>query len=105
MYLTWKSLNEFLIRGKFESSVILGCANVKSLQNRHLNIIAPGLGDLKDWRYKSRWEEGFSLSNLTHREASTEIPDAAVALAITFDTNDSLAVFKKFLSTAFRICK
>lgn len=103
-YFKSKSRNEFLIRGKVESSAIVGCATVKSPQNRHLDIIAPGLGVLDDWRYKSRWDEGFSVSNLTHREVSTEILNAAVALAIIFDTKDSLAIVKRFLSTAFRIC-
>lgn len=95
-YLEMRSRNEFLIRGKVEENAIVGCASVKSLQNRHLDIIAPGLGDLSDWRYKSRWEDEFILANLTHREVSTEILDAAVALAITFDTNESLAIVKRF---------
>ena len=57
--LKMKPRNEFLIRGKVEQSAIVGCATVKSLQNRHLDIIAPGLGDLSNWRYKGRWVDSF----------------------------------------------
>jgi len=71
-YLEMKSRNGFLIRGKVEANSIVGCATVKSLQSRHLDIIVPSLGDLSDWRYKSRWEDEFILANLTHREVSIE---------------------------------
>ncbi len=71
-YLEMKPRNGFLIRGKVEANSIVGRATVKSLQSRHLDIIVPSLGDLSDWRYKSRWEDEFILANLTHREVSIE---------------------------------
>lgn len=101
--LKMRSRNEFLIRGKVEANSIVGCATVKSLQSRHLEIIVPGLGDLSDWRYKSRWEDEFILSNSTHREVSTGILDTAVALAITFDTDNYLAIVKRLQRADFRI--
>lgn len=102
--LKMKSRNEFLIRGKVEWDAIVGSATVKSLQNRHLDMIAPGLGDLTSWIYKSRWQDEFALSNPTHREVSIELLDAAVALAITLGTDDNLAMVKRFLGAEFRIC-
>lgn len=35
---------------------------------------------------------------------SSKILDAAVALAMTFDTNDSLALVKRFLGPQFPMC-
>lgn len=99
--LKMKSRNEFLVRGKVEQNAIVGCASKKSLQTQHLDTIAPSLGNLSDWGLKACWQCEFNSSK--YRKVSTEILNAAVALAITLGTDDSLAMIKRFLGAEFQI--
>lgn len=103
-YLRKKSPNEFLIRGKVEEHAIVGCAAVESLQDRNLDIIAPGLSNLRSWEQKQGWDSEFTKSYLSHREVSDELLNAAVALAFVFDMEDKTVIVKRFIGLEFRIC-
>lgn len=96
-YLRKKSPNEFLIRGKVEEHAIVGCVNVESLQDCNLEIIAPGLSNLRSWKQKQHWDFEFARSYLSYREVSDKILDAAVVLAIAFDMKDKPAIVEKFI--------
>ncbi len=102
-YLRKKSPNEFLIRGKVEEHAIVGCVTVESLQDCNLDIIAPGLSNLRSWKQKQHWDFEFTSLYPSYREVSDEILDAAVVLAIAFDMKDKPAIVKKLIGLEFRI--
>jgi len=102
-YLRKKSPNEFLIRGKVEEHAIVGCVTVESPQDCNLDIIAPGLSNLRSWQQKRPWDSEFTSSYPSYREVSDEMLDAAVALAFAFDMKDKPAIVKKFIGLEFRI--
>lgn len=94
-YLRKKSRNEFIIRGKVEEHAIVGCTTVKSIQDRKLDIIAPGLGNPRHWWENRYWEPKFFKP---YRQVSNEPLDTAVALAFAFDMEDKSILVKRFLS-------
>lgn len=102
-YLSQKSRNEFLIRGKVEEHAIVGCATAQSLQNRNLDIIAPGLSNSRSWEGKKEWALKFTNSYPSQREMSDELFDAAVALALAFDMENKSFLVKRFLDPEFHL--
>lgn len=81
-----------------EEHAIIGCATVETLQDRNLDIIAPGLSSLRRWRQQQDWDSKFLKSYPSYRKASDELINAAVVLAFAFDMKEKSIMVKRFLS-------
>lgn len=103
------SSGEYLVWGKVDANAILGSITAERLLRydlaTQLQVIAPGLSDVRAWCQKKDWALQFKRNYPDHRSRTDGLRDAAnkLAHACSSDLKTVELMMEKFLGPDFRI--